>query len=149
LARFVIGDSSYVVLEGSDGRVLLRTALLSGQLACRSTILSIRLCSLLDECYVRSTDDQGRHSFALHVADGGDPLAFGALYSTVEERERAIAEVRHGAAQAFVTHAAHGEPDDHEDEDADAGVVVVKARKVGRSKPDGGGSPTGANDNGA
>ena len=130
LARFRICGSFYVVLEGSYGEVLLRTSELSGQLACRSTILSIRLNSLLDEGYLRSGDENGGYVFVLQAVDG-IPLAVSPVYATAEERERAIDAVRRGAPWAFVTHVALG---DHDFEDVVPGVVVVGAVNAGATK---------------
>ncbi|HET6582367.1 MAG TPA: YegP family protein [Nannocystaceae bacterium] len=115
MARFRICGSSFVMLEGSDGEVLLRTPPLSGAFACRSRILSIRLSALLERNYVRSSDGRGRHAFVLDAVDGG-VLAASPVYRSEEELERAIESVRRGAPGAFVTHAPLG---DHDFEDVD------------------------------
>lgn len=135
MARFRICGSCFVILEGSDGEVLLRTPPLSGSFACRSRILSIRLSALLEPSYVRSHDGQGHYAFVLDAADGC-PLAVSPIYQREEDRERAIESVRRGAPAAFVTHAPLG---DHDFEDFDPlgldGDVADDARGTARDEP--------------
>ena len=114
MARFRICGSCFVVLEGFDGEVLLRTPPLTGAFACRSRILSIRLSALLEPSYVR-VDLRGRYAFALAAADG-TTLAVSSVYAKETDRERAIESVRRGAPGAFITHAPLGEHDFAEDD---------------------------------
>lgn len=100
----------YVVLEGPDGSTLLRTPLLHGQLACRATILSMRMNALLEEAYERGTTAAGDAIFTLRATDG-PLLATSPPYPNTEARERAIEAVRRCAPWAIVTHVSPKEGD--------------------------------------
>ena|SRR5690349_19194969 len=95
--------SYVVVLEDGDGRVLLRSARLSGQLACRATIVAIQMSALLDERFTRSRTDAGGHQFAL-AGYRGPAIATSCVYSTAEDCERAIRAVRACMLHARVEH---------------------------------------------
>jgi uncharacterized protein YegP (UPF0339 family) len=82
-----------VVLEDGEGKVLLRSGQLSGQLACRATIVAMRMSALLDDRFSRDRTDAGGYLYAL-VGYRGQPLATSPVYSTKEDCERAIRTVR-------------------------------------------------------
>jgi len=85
--------SYVVVLEDGEGRVLLRTAQLRGQLACRATIVAMRMSALLDDRFARDRTDAGGHLYAL-LGYRGQPLATSPVYSTREDCEHAVRTVR-------------------------------------------------------
>ena len=101
MACFRICGSLFVVLEGPDGRPLLRTPRLTGQMACRAAIASLRLVTLLDERYHRYRTSDGGFAFAMR-RPGAGVLAWSCAFADEEERERAIDVVRRGAPTAAV-----------------------------------------------
>lgn len=95
--------SSLVVLEATDGEILLQTPPLGGVLACRAAILSIRMNALRDEAYERGTTSDGHFAFRLREP-GGTVLASGARGLTEADRERVIDAIRRIAPVALITH---------------------------------------------
>ena len=85
--------SYVVVLEDDFGKVLLRSDPLSGQLACRTTIVAMRMSSLLDDRFRRDRTDAGGYVFAL-LGYRGQPIASSTVYSTRGDCEHAITRVR-------------------------------------------------------
>jgi uncharacterized protein YegP (UPF0339 family) len=85
--------SYVVVLEDGGGKVLLRSAPLGGQLACRATIVAMRMSALLDDRFTRDRTDAGGFVYAL-VGYRGQRLATSPVYSTREDCDRAIQAVR-------------------------------------------------------
>lgn len=104
MGRFRIVGSYTVVLEDGDGRVLLRSARLSGQLACRATIVAMQMSALLEDRFDRWRTDAGGHQFAL-TGYRGDAIATSPVYSTVEDCQRAIRAVRVCTMSSRVEHA--------------------------------------------
>lgn len=104
MGRFRIVGSYVVVLEDGEGRVLLRSSRLCGQLACRATIVAMQMSALLDDRFVRSRTDAGGHQFAI-TGYRGDPIATSTVYSTDEDCERGIRAVRAYLMSARVDHA--------------------------------------------
>jgi hypothetical protein len=107
VSRFRIVGSWIVVLEDGEGHVLLRSAQQSGRLACRATIVAIRMSALLEDRFARSRTDAGGHQFAL-LGYRGDPIATSPVYSTAEDCTRAIRRLRACVAAARVEHAELG-----------------------------------------
>lgn len=104
VGRFRIVGSYFVVLEDGDGRVLLRSARLSGQLACRATIVAMQMSALLEDRFTRSRTDAGGHQFAL-TGYRGDAIASSPVYSTDDDCQRAIRAVRVCTMSARIEHA--------------------------------------------
>ena len=73
--------------------MLLRSGQLSGQLACRATIVAMRMSGLLDDRFARDRTDAGGFVYAL-IGYRGQPLATSPVYSTREDCDRAIHAVR-------------------------------------------------------
>jgi uncharacterized protein YegP (UPF0339 family) len=93
VGRFRIMGSYTVVLEDGEGRVLLRSGPLGGQLACRATIVAMRMSALLDDRFCRDRTDAGGYLYAL-LGYRGQPIASSPVYSTAEDCQRAITRVR-------------------------------------------------------
>jgi len=98
---FRICGSTFVVLEGADGGALLRTPRLTGHLACRAAIASLRLVTLMEDYYHRYRMSDGGFAFAVR-RPGAGVLAWSSAFSDEESRERAIEIVRRGASSASV-----------------------------------------------
>ena len=103
VGRFRIVGSYFVVLEDGEGRILLRSARLSGQLACRATIVAIQMSALLEERFTCSRTDAGGHQFAL-MGYRGPAIATSAVYSTAEDCQRAIRAIRAFMPSARIEH---------------------------------------------
>jgi uncharacterized protein YegP (UPF0339 family) len=98
---FRICGSTFVVLEGADGCALLRTPRLTGHLACRAAIASIRLVTLMDDHYHRYRTSDGAFAFAVR-RPGAGVLAWSSAFPDETSRENAIEIVRRGAPSASV-----------------------------------------------
>ena len=104
--RFRICGSTFAVLEGDAGEVVLQTPQLNGTLACRAMIVNIRLTAPLDERYDRTRVADG-HAFTLR-GPSGSPIAMSPVFASEVDRERAIAFVQRHAASAPVEQAPLG-----------------------------------------
>jgi len=104
--RFRICGSTLVVLEDDAGEVVLQTPQRSGTLACRATIVNLRLTAPLDERYTRTRVADG-YAFALR-GPSGSPIAMSPVFANEVDRERAIAFVQRHAASAPVEQAPLG-----------------------------------------
>ena len=101
MACFRICGSAFVVLEGPDGLAILRTPKLTGMMACRAAIASLRLVTLLDERYHRYRTSDGAFAFAMR-RPGAGVLAWSCAFADEESLERAIEIVRRGTPTASV-----------------------------------------------
>lgn len=90
-----------MVLEGADGAAILRTPRLTGHLACRAAIASLRLVTLLDDHYHRYRTSEDAFAFAVR-RPGAGVLAWSTAFPDEATRERAIEIVRRGAPGASV-----------------------------------------------
>lgn len=100
----------FVVLRGPLGEPLLRTTELDGELACRSTVLAIRLNAPVAARYARRDAAQGGRYFVLHDPSGR-ALGFSPLFDSVDGCEAAIAATVGCAGDAMLVRVAPTPPE--------------------------------------
>jgi hypothetical protein len=105
VGRFELFSSLFVVLRGPQGEPLLRTNELDGELACRATVLAIRLSAPIAARYSRRDAAQGGRYFVLHDP-WGRALGFSPLFDSVDGCEEAIAATIECASEATIVRAA-------------------------------------------
>lgn len=98
MATFRIQGSFYVLVRDPEGRVLLRSAELGDEVACRDLAARIRAHAIRAERFERRRATNGGHFFVL-CDDAGVMIARSPTFDSPTAIDRAIREVRRAATE--------------------------------------------------
>jgi uncharacterized protein YegP (UPF0339 family) len=91
----------YFVLEAENGKVILSSEMYARRESVMEGIISVRANSIIDERFIRKTENSGKPYFVL-VAANKEPIGTSEMYSSKEAMEKGIDSVKRNGPTAPV-----------------------------------------------